>query len=158
MPALAPPRARGRNRPLAAWRKATAVELAVEGHTYDTIAKQVGYAYRGTAHRVVRQALDERIADNVDELRATEVARLDALQAAVWPAAMAGDLEAVRQVTALIEKRARLLGLYPTGRHKPEEPLRPVTVMVPEGWTYDEQRREWNVTPDALQRHGSAFR
>ncbi len=51
---------------------------------------------RGTAYRVVRQALDERVADNVDELRATEVARLDTLQAAVWPAAMAAvdDAEA----------------------------------------------------------------
>ena len=59
MPALAPPRARGRNRPLAAWRKAEAVELAVEDHTYDTVAREVGYANRGTAYRVVRQALDE---------------------------------------------------------------------------------------------------
>ncbi len=89
MSTLAPPRPRGRNRPLAAWRKAKAVELAVEGHTYDTIAREVGYANRGTAHRVVRQALDEQIAANVDDLRATEVARLDALQARCgrrrWP-------------------------------------------------------------------------
>ncbi len=120
-------RPRRRNRPLAAWRKAKAVELAVEGHTYDAIAKQVGFSNRGTAYRVVRKALDEQIAENVDELRATEVARLDALQAAVWPAAMAGDLEAVRQVTALIQKRARLLGLHPTGRHEPDKPLRPDT-------------------------------
>ena len=75
---LAPPRDRGCNRAVAAWRKAKAVELAVEGHTCDAIARKVGYANRGTAYRVVRQALDERIADNVDELRATEVARLDA--------------------------------------------------------------------------------
>ncbi len=107
---------------------------------------------------MVRQALDEQIAENVDELRATEVARLDALQAAVWPAAMAGDLEAVRQVTALIEKRARLLGLYPTGKHKPEEPLRPMTVIVPEGWTYNEQQREWDVTPEAMERHWAVTR
>ncbi len=64
MPTLAPPRPRTRNRPLAAWRKAKAVELAVEGHTYDAIAR----ASRGP-----------------------QVARLDALQAALWPAAMAGD-------------------------------------------------------------------
>lgn len=102
---------------------------------------------------MVHQALDEHVAENADELRATEVARLDALQAVVWPVAMAGNLEAVRQVTALIEKRARLLGLYPTGWHKPEEPLRPVTVIVPKGWTYDEQRRQWDVTREALEKH-----
>ncbi len=107
---------------------------------------------------MVRQALHEHVAENVDALRATEVARLDALQAAVWPAAMAGDVEAVRQVAALIEKRARLLGLYPAGRHEPEKPLRPVTVVVPEGWSYDEQGREWHVTPEALERHRSLAR
>ncbi len=72
-----PSRPRKRNRPLAAHRKAKAVELAVQGHTNASIAREVGYANRGTAYRVVRQALDERVADNVDELRATEVARLD---------------------------------------------------------------------------------
>ena len=153
MSVLAPPRPRGRNRPLAAWRKAKAVELAVEGHTYDTIAREVGFANRGTAHRVVRKALDEQVAENVQQLRETEVARLDALQAAIWPAAMAGHVDAVQQVLAIIDKRAKLLGLYPTGRHKPEKPLRPNTVIVPDGWTWNEQRREWDVTREAMARH-----
>ncbi len=141
--------------PLAAWRKAKAVELAVEGHTYDTIAEQVGFANRGTAHRVVRKALDEQVAENVQQLRETELARLDALQAALWPAAMAGHLDAAQQVADIIDKQARLLGLYPTGRHKPEKPLEPVTVIVPEGWTYNEQRRQWDVTPEALSGTGN---
>lgn len=93
---LAAPRSRGRNRPFAAWRKAKAVELAVEGYTYDTIAKQVGFANRGTAHRVVRKALDEQVAQKVEQLRETEVARLDALQAAIWPAALAGHVVSCR--------------------------------------------------------------
>ncbi len=38
-----------------------------------------GLRNRGTAYRVVRQALDEHVTENVDELRASEVARLDAL-------------------------------------------------------------------------------
>jgi transposase-like protein len=42
---------RRRNRPLAAWRKARAVELAIEGRTYGEIATEVGYANRGTAYR-----------------------------------------------------------------------------------------------------------
>ncbi len=71
---------------------------------------------------------------------------------------MAGDLDAVRHATALIEKRARLLGLYSTGKHKPEEPLRPVTVIVPEGWTYDAQLCTWRATPDALRRRDAATR
>ena len=158
MTTLAAPRPRKRNRPLAAHRKARAVELAIQGVKYDDIAKAVGYSNRGTAYKVVRQALDETIAANVQELRATEIARLDALQAAIWPAAMAGDVEAVGQVLALIDRRAKLLGLYPTGKHKPEERLTPVTVIVPEGWTYDDQRREWDVTPAARAMQGEALR
>lgn len=58
----------------------------------------------------------------------------------------------MQHVLAIIEKRARLLGLYPTGRHKREKPLRPDAVIVPEGWT---RRADgtWDVTPAALAAH-----
>ncbi len=77
---------------LADWRKCRAVELALHGKTYDQIAREVGYANRGTAHRVVRKALADRLVDNIDELREFEAARLDALQAALWDKAMSGDV------------------------------------------------------------------
>lgn len=84
-------RRRGRrDRALAKWRKARAVELRIEGRGYDDIAREVGYANRGTAHRVVQKALSARTADGVDRLRVMEVARLNALQlqsgTARWPA------------------------------------------------------------------------
>ncbi len=155
---LTPPPERTRNRPLAAWRRARAVELAIEGHTYEQIADAVGYSNRGSAHRAVKKALDQRIAEGVDELRRLEVDRLDALQSSLWPQALAGDLAAAGQVLRIINTRSRLLGLMPTGRHKPEAPLEPVTVIIPEGWTWDEQRREWEVTPEALAQHELVLR
>lgn len=45
------------------------------------------------------------------ELLAMEVGRLDSLQNAVWPAAMAGDTRAVDSALKIIDKRAKLLGL-----------------------------------------------
>ncbi len=36
-------------RALATWRRTKAIELALAGHSYDDIAKQVGYSNRGTA-------------------------------------------------------------------------------------------------------------
>lgn len=81
---LDPARQRRANRPLAAWRRARAVELATQGHTYNQIASEVGYANRGTAYKVVRKALDENVAEAVEEYREVEVARLNALQAALW--------------------------------------------------------------------------
>ena len=42
---------------LVEWRKARSVELVLQGHTYDQVAEQVGYANRGTAWRTVPTAL-----------------------------------------------------------------------------------------------------
>ncbi len=82
--------------------------------SYDQIAREVGYANRGTAHRVVAKALSERLADNIDELRAMEIARLDALQASIWERAMNGDLRAINTIRCIIATRCRLLGLHGT--------------------------------------------
>lgn len=114
------------NRPLAAWRRARAVELATQGHTYEEIASEVGYANRGTAYKVVRKTLDENVAHAVEEHREIEVARLNALQAAVWERAMAGDVEAVDAVLKIVVARVKLLGLSSAS-----EAATPATVVVP---------------------------
>ena len=103
------PNLRGRAR--ASWRRETAVRLATEGHSYDEIARSVGYANRGTAWRAVQQTLAESRLDAVDELRALEMLRLDKLQLSLWEKAMAGDIRAVQQAVRIIDQRYRLLGL-----------------------------------------------
>lgn len=52
----------------------------------------MGYANRGTAYKLVQQALSSWTADGVAELRRVENDRPDALQLPIWPAAMAGDV------------------------------------------------------------------
>ena len=96
---------------LARWRRCRAVELVLQAMKYNEVARQVGYANRGTAHRAVAQALSERLVDGIDELRALEVARLDAMQAALWPQVEAGDTRASMTVIRIIDRRCRLLGL-----------------------------------------------
>ena len=44
-------------------------------------------------------------------MRRLEVDRLDALQAALWPTALAGDTAAATIVLRIIEQRARVLGM-----------------------------------------------
>jgi len=56
------------------WKAARAVELVREGKSYDQVARALGYANRGTAHRVVTKALSERMIDGIDDLRDIEVA------------------------------------------------------------------------------------
>ncbi len=109
-------RGRHRNTALASWRKTRAVELRATGMSYAQIAAEVGYANRGTAHAVVTQALASREAESVDLLRQVEVARLNAVNAALWPQAMAGDVAAVMALLRVSEARCRLLGLYGDGR------------------------------------------
>ncbi|WP_344066932.1 hypothetical protein [Terrabacter lapilli] len=100
-----------RNRALAAARQARAVQLATEGLTYQQIANELGYANRGTVHHIVHDALARDRKEAVEDHQQLELARLDALQAALWDKAMAGDVEAAREVRAVIMARCRLLGL-----------------------------------------------
>ncbi|WP_169735689.1 helix-turn-helix domain-containing protein [Intrasporangium oryzae] len=102
---------RHRNRALAAARHARAIQLATEGRTYQEIADELGYANRGTVYRIVHQALARDRRDAVEDHQQLELARLDALQVALWDKALAGDLDACRQVRAIIMARVRLLGL-----------------------------------------------
>ena len=118
-----------RNRALAQWRKARAVELAIDGASYGAIAAEVGYSHRGTAYKAVHKALAERITGGVDTLRRLELDRLDALQAAIWSEALAGDTAALNTVLRIIELRTRLLGLGLEHRPSPAPGLS-TTVVV----------------------------
>ena len=92
-------------------KRARAVELAVEGHSYEEIARQVGYTHRGSAHRAVFKALAEREVQGVEELRQMEMARLEQLHATYWEAAVQGDGRAAALVLRVMDRRIRLLGL-----------------------------------------------
>ena len=85
-------------------------------------ADELGYANRGTVYRIVHQALTNREAETIDELRALEVARLDAIQLAYWYDALGKDLRAAGLVLRIIEQRCRLLGLFGAARFNGNAP------------------------------------
>lgn len=99
------------SRAVAAIKRAKVVEAMADGATYQEAAEQAGYATRSGAYKALWKAVDSRVAEAVDEHRALEIARLDALQLAVWDHAMAGDVKALNAVLRIIEQRSRLLGL-----------------------------------------------
>jgi Homeodomain-like domain len=117
---------RHRNRALAASRRARAIQLRAAGRTYQQIATELGYANRGTVCRIVSDALSSQTVEAVDELRSLEVARLDKLQLALWPAAVEGDLQAVSLIIRIIMARSRLLGLQGRGLLKADPRARTV--------------------------------
>ena len=100
---------------VAAVKRAKVVEAVANGATYEQAAQQAGYATRSGAYKALWKAVDSRVAEAVDEHRALEIARLDALQLAVWDHAMAGDVKALNAVLRIIEQRSRLLGLDKPG-------------------------------------------
>ncbi len=89
-----------------------ALDLRMAGVPYDRIATELGYANKQNARRAVLAALDAHEADSVKEMRAVEGAVLDRAQRAIWPAIIAGDIEAVRALVRISAQRARLFGLY----------------------------------------------
>lgn len=90
--------------------EAEAVRLRSAGLTYRQIAERMG-CDPSTAHRRCNRALAAQPAEAVSEYRALELERLDALQAALWPAAIGGDVRAVRGVLEVMTRRSKLLGL-----------------------------------------------
>ena len=59
-----------RSKSVALAKKAKAVRLRNEGHTWDEVADGSGYANRGTAYRVVTNAHREQIVEDIESYRA----------------------------------------------------------------------------------------
>jgi hypothetical protein len=114
------------SRAVAALKRAKVVEAVADGATYEQAAQQAGYASRSGAYKAFWKAVDGREAEAVDEHRALEVQRLDALQVAAWDKAMGGDVKAILAVARIIEQRSRLIGLDKPGAWKAE----PETVVL----------------------------
>lgn len=91
--------------------EAKVIELRRSGATWSVIAERVGYAGPSGAYKAYQRAAERMIRPNLEELRDTELDRLDRLQLGLWGKAIQGDVRAVDSVLRIIDRRARLLGL-----------------------------------------------
>jgi hypothetical protein len=92
-------------------RMATAIDYRLQGHAYWRIAKAMG-CDASTVHNYVVKALKEMIPpDSAQQVLRLELARLDAMQAAIFSSANAGDIPAIDATLRIMAQRARLLGL-----------------------------------------------
>lgn len=96
-------------------RAALAVKLRASKMTYDQIARQCGYADKQTAHKAVQRELQRVVVANVEELRQEEVNTLDVMQSECMRLFLdrenKGRLFAADRLLAIMERRAKLLGL-----------------------------------------------
>lgn len=93
-------------------REAAAVRLRRGGATYELIAQTLGYSCRSSAYRAVDRALARVTDTEATLLLKLELERLDEMFRALWPQAMRGDRRAIDRILAIMDRRARYLGLH----------------------------------------------
>ena len=91
-------------------REIRALELRLAGASYRQIGLQTGVSH-AQAFRDVQTILKEYLTEPTEEVRKVELGRLDSLLVAHWIKATAGDYKATTMVLAIMDRRARLLGL-----------------------------------------------
>jgi hypothetical protein len=84
----------------------------VAGASLSTIAERVGYSHPSGAHQAIMAGLREILPEQErSDARRLELAKLDRLEMAAWPQALAGDDRAAATILRCVQMRAKLLGL-----------------------------------------------
>ena len=102
-------------------RQVQALDLRRTGATYLQIAKALGVV-KGSAYRLVQEALVTTLREPAEAVRALELERLDLLTRKLESRISAGDDKAINTLLKVMDHRAKLLGLYA-----------PVTIQGPDG-------------------------
>lgn len=96
---------------IAKLKAAKAVELRMEGKTFDEIAQECGYKNRQSAFDAVKRALLSIVREPAKELLTLDLERLDKMWGIHFLNAQAGDVQALSACMKIMERRAKLLGL-----------------------------------------------
>jgi len=81
------------------------------GLPHHLIAKQVGYEGASSVSKAIKRALDERMKEPVEGVRALEVERCNRLLQALWRDGMEGRYLAIDRILRVMERKAQLQGL-----------------------------------------------
>lgn len=90
---------------------AKALELRMEGKTFEAIAEEAGYNSKQAAYDAVKRSLDAITREPAQELIKLDLERLDVLWQIQYLNAQGGDVQAMAACMKIMERRARLLGL-----------------------------------------------
>jgi hypothetical protein len=92
-------------------RESQVLKLRRGGLTFDLIAKELGFKNASGAHKAYVNACKRIIRTDVEDIRGTELDRLDMAQGAIWSKVMRGEIPAIMALMKIMDRRARLLGL-----------------------------------------------
>ena len=90
---------------------AKALELRMEGKTFEVIAIEAGYNSKQAAYDAVKRSLDAITREPAKELISLDLERLDVLWQIQYLNAQGGDVQAMAACMKIMERRAKLLGL-----------------------------------------------
>jgi hypothetical protein len=123
-------------------RRQKALELRIAGARYRQIGQQLGVSHV-QAFRDIEAALDELATQQTEQagrLRQIELERLEKATLGLWPKIRTGDDKAVRAMVAVMDRRARLLGLdAPTRTEHTGKDGQPIETKVTFGNRYRPQ-------------------
>jgi hypothetical protein len=92
-------------------RRAKALELRLQGYTYEVIADHLGSSKSVIAKDITR-AMADLVTEPAERVFRMEMRRLDALTAAHYASACDGDIPAGQMMLRIIEMRGRMLGFF----------------------------------------------
>jgi hypothetical protein len=92
-------------------RAAKAIEMRMEGKTFDEIARELKYAGKQGAYAAVKNGLDEIVREPAKNLLQLDLERLDAMWGIHYLNAQGGDVQALAACMKIMERRAKMLGL-----------------------------------------------
>lgn len=88
-----------------------ALEYRKAGLSYQAIADKVGWRSKSMAHHMVQKALRELVREPAEEVLILEIERLDRALVAIWNKVISGDVNSIRTMLSIMERRAKMLGL-----------------------------------------------
>ena len=92
-------------------RDARCVGLRIAGHSFDDIARRVGYANRGGAYKAYVRGMERLGMEEVEEIFRLNYERYNAMLYAIWPEVSLGDLSAIREALRILDRLDRLAGV-----------------------------------------------
>jgi hypothetical protein len=105
------PKRRGKIHPALIEREYEVLKYRRGGMTYDQIAQKVGYKNASGAKAAYKRAMIRTLQPVADELRETQVDRLETALLAIWGKVLKGDLKAIDRLIAISRRQSELLGM-----------------------------------------------
>ncbi len=99
------------NDSMARFRGALAVELRMQGMTFDELAEVLGYTHRSAARKAVLRTIKERADVAVDVYRVQRYLEMEDIHKKSWPAALRGDPRALARCLRAMSERASITGI-----------------------------------------------